>query len=211
MDELLRHFVSISTDGSTIKPICRWHRIDGPLSCWLARGSATTIQSNGWSDHAQVLMHAPILTFCGEVTANLAKDENQQGDSQMNGLTLLWMCLCCLRPEEVANVFPHSGQAWARAPTCCERMCLCRLLGSVKTCWEIVKKSDAGRWNMDIKVQYFNQMHRPVFIKSTVSYLYLDLSFNLYIVVLSIVWHIRWLQECFSLKRISFNLRFYLK
>lgn len=55
-------------------------------------------------------------------------------DLHIKGLTLLWMCLCCLRPEEVANVLPHSGQAWARAPTCWERMCLWRLLGSVKTC-----------------------------------------------------------------------------
>ncbi len=53
----------------------------------------------------------------------------------MKGLTLLWMCLCCLRPEDVANVLPQSEQAWARAPTCCERICLCRLLGSVNTCW----------------------------------------------------------------------------
>lgn len=29
----------------------------------------------------------------------------------MKGLTVLWMCLCCLRPEEVAKVFPQSGQA----------------------------------------------------------------------------------------------------
>ena len=29
----------------------------------------------------------------------------------MKGLTVLWMCLCCLRPEDVANVFPQSGQA----------------------------------------------------------------------------------------------------
>lgn len=52
----------------------------------------------------------------------------------MNGFTLLWMCLCCLRPEDVAKVLPHSGQVWARAPTCCERMWRCRLLGSVNTC-----------------------------------------------------------------------------
>ena len=51
----------------------------------------------------------------------------------MKGLTVLWMCLCCLRPEDVANVFPQSGQAWARAPTCWERMCRWRLLGSVNT------------------------------------------------------------------------------
>lgn len=44
------------------------------------------------------------------------------------------MCLCCLRPDEVAKVLPQSGQAWARAPTCWERMCRCRLLGSVNTC-----------------------------------------------------------------------------
>ena len=55
------------------------------------------------------------------------------GHSHMKGLTVLWMCLCCLRPEDVANVFPQSGQAWARAPTCWERMCRCRLLGSVNT------------------------------------------------------------------------------
>lgn len=53
--------------------------------------------------------------------------------SHIKGLTVLWMCLCCLRPEEVAKVFPQSGQAWARAPTCWERMCRCRLLGSVNT------------------------------------------------------------------------------
>lgn len=51
----------------------------------------------------------------------------------MKGLTVLWMCLCCFRPDDVANVFPQSGQAWARAPTCWERMCRCRLLGSVNT------------------------------------------------------------------------------
>lgn len=28
---------------------------------------------------------------------------------QIKGLTLLWMCLCCLRPDEVAKVLPHSG------------------------------------------------------------------------------------------------------
>lgn len=33
------------------------------------------------------------------------------GDLHIKGLTLLWMCLCCLRPEEVAKVLPHSGQA----------------------------------------------------------------------------------------------------
>ena len=54
-------------------------------------------------------------------------------DSHMKGLTVLWMCLCCLRPEDVAKVFPQSGQACARAPTCWERMCRCRLLGSVNT------------------------------------------------------------------------------
>lgn len=32
-------------------------------------------------------------------------------DLHIKGLTLLWMCLCCLRPEEVAKVLPHSGQA----------------------------------------------------------------------------------------------------
>lgn len=44
------------------------------------------------------------------------------GNSHMNGFTVLWICLCCLRPEDVAKVLPQSGQAWARAPTCCERM-----------------------------------------------------------------------------------------
>lgn len=64
----------------------------------------------------------------------------------MKGLTLLWMCLCCLRPEDVANVLPHSEQAWARAPTCCERMCLCRLLGSVNTCWGGNHTNTRGRY-----------------------------------------------------------------
>lgn len=54
-------------------------------------------------------------------------------DLHMKGLTVLWICLCCLRPEDVAKVFPQSGQACARAPTCWERMCRCRLLGSVNT------------------------------------------------------------------------------
>jgi hypothetical protein len=55
------------------------------------------------------------------------------GNSHMKGFTVLWMCLCCFRPEDVAKVLPQSGQAWARAPTCCERICRCRLLGSVNT------------------------------------------------------------------------------
>ena len=46
--------------------------------------------------------------------------------SHLKGLTLLWMWVCCLRPLEVANVLPHSGQAWQRAPTWFVRMCLCK-------------------------------------------------------------------------------------
>ncbi len=64
-------------------------------------------------------------------------------DLHMKGLTEEWMCLCCLRPEEVAKVLPQSGQAWDLAPTCWERMCLCKLLGSVKTCW--VKREIQGQ------------------------------------------------------------------
>ena len=45
----------------------------------------------------------------------------------------LWIWVCCFNPDEVANVFPHSGQAWLLAPTWLVRMCLCKLLGSVKT------------------------------------------------------------------------------
>ena len=60
----------------------------------------------------------------------------QSSHLQIKGLTLLWMCLCCLRPDEVANVLPHSGHVWARAPTCWERMWRWRLLGSVKT-WKV--------------------------------------------------------------------------
>lgn len=37
--------------------------------------------------------------------------------SHWKGFTEEWMWVCCLSPEEVANVFPHSGQAWERAPT----------------------------------------------------------------------------------------------
>lgn len=33
------------------------------------------------------------------------------GNSHMNGFTVLWICLCCLRPEDVAKVLPQSGQA----------------------------------------------------------------------------------------------------
>lgn len=32
-------------------------------------------------------------------------------NSHMNGFTVLWICLCCLRPEDVAKVLPQSGQA----------------------------------------------------------------------------------------------------
>ena len=74
--------------------------------------------------------------------------------SHIKGLTVLCMCLCCLRPEEVAKVFPQSGQAWARAPTCWERMCRCRLLGSVNTwghrrwhvtsCWSLPVDPGSG-------------------------------------------------------------------
>lgn len=37
--------------------------------------------------------------------------------SHWNGFTLLWMWVCCLRPELVANVLPHSVHAWLLAPT----------------------------------------------------------------------------------------------
>ena len=53
--------------------------------------------------------------------------------SHRKGLTELWMCVCCLSPELVAKVLPHSGQAWQRAPTWLVRMWRCRLEGSVKT------------------------------------------------------------------------------
>lgn len=52
------------------------------------------------------------------------------------GLTLEWMWLCCLSPEEEAKVLPHSSQAWARAPSWEVRMCRWRLLRSVKTVWQ---------------------------------------------------------------------------
>lgn len=62
--------------------------------------------------------------------------------SHWKGFTDEWMCVCCLRPDEVANVFPHSGQAWLRAPTWCVRMCRWRFDGSVKTCkkWDTKQK-----------------------------------------------------------------------
>lgn len=53
--------------------------------------------------------------------------------SHWNGLTEEWMCVCCLRPDDVAKVLPHSAQAWLRAPTWCERMWRWRFDGSVKT------------------------------------------------------------------------------
>ena len=43
------------------------------------------------------------------------------------------MWVCCFKPEDVANVLPHSGHAWLLAPTWLVRMCRCKLLGSVKT------------------------------------------------------------------------------
>lgn len=69
----------------------------------------------------------------------------------MKGLTVLWMCLCCLRPEDVAKVLPQSGQACARAPTCCDRMCRCRLLGSVNT-WDtdaVGRRPAPSPWPLD--------------------------------------------------------------
>lgn len=94
-------------------------------------------------------------------------------DLHMKGLTEEWMCLCCLRPEEVAKVLPHSGQAWARAPTCWERMCLCKLLGSVNTCWVEKEKErervyihrsqtpggDAGRSGNDVWTLPLSSFH----------------------------------------------------
>lgn len=65
--------------------------------------------------------------------AGRAACQPRSGHSHMKGFTVLWMCLCCFRPEDVAKVFPQSGQACARAPTCWDRMCRCKLLGSVKT------------------------------------------------------------------------------
>lgn len=53
--------------------------------------------------------------------------------SHWNGFTDEWMCVCCLRPDDVAKVFPHSGQAWLRAPTWCVLMCRCRFDGSVNS------------------------------------------------------------------------------
>lgn len=52
--------------------------------------------------------------------------------SHWKGFTLECICVCCLSPDDVANVFPHSGHAWDRAPTWWVLMCLWRLLGSVK-------------------------------------------------------------------------------
>lgn len=39
----------------------------------------------------------------------IAQTGNTDSNLQIKGLTLLWMCLCCLRPDEVAKVLPHSG------------------------------------------------------------------------------------------------------
>ena len=33
----------------------------------------------------------------------------------MNGFTDEWICMCCLRPDDVLNCLPHSGQALAPA------------------------------------------------------------------------------------------------
>ena len=52
--------------------------------------------------------------------------------SHWNGFTELWMCWCCFRPLDVANVLLHSWHVCERAPTCVDRMWRCRLLGSVK-------------------------------------------------------------------------------
>lgn len=53
--------------------------------------------------------------------------------SHWNGFTLECMCVCCLSPLDVANVFPHSEHACDLAPAWLVRMCLCRLLGSLNT------------------------------------------------------------------------------
>lgn len=53
--------------------------------------------------------------------------------SHWNGLTEECMCVCCLRPDDVANVLPHSGQAWLLAPMWCLRICRCKFEGSQNT------------------------------------------------------------------------------
>lgn len=92
----------------------------------------------------------------------------QSSDLQLKGLTLLWMCLCCLRPDEVANVFPHSGQVWARAPTCWERIWRWRLLGSVNT-WKRHTEINHMKW-IYIYACIFSHCNWSVIVSNFIEY-----------------------------------------
>lgn len=108
--------------GGTITGSCR-NLINMPLAYFRGMGEMWDVgrgeevvshQSNNLASHS--------LSQLGPAIKASGWRRVQAGHSHMNGFTVLWICLCCLRPEDVAKVLPQSGQAWARAPTCCERM-----------------------------------------------------------------------------------------
>lgn len=84
--------------------------------------------------------------------------------SHLKGLTLEWMCVCCFNPELVANVFPHSLQAWQRAPMCWERMWRWRFDGSVNTLEHdsqvyLLESSCADWWRIKFDFQLYTLGH----------------------------------------------------
>ncbi len=106
----------------------------------------------------------------------------------MKGLTLLCMCLCCLRPEEVANVLPQSGQVWARAPTCWERMWRWRLLGSVNT-WRTHRNMPA--WCKCVNIAWCKSNYLELKINCNVIFFNLQYTANWHEKHLE-SWHVLW-------------------
>lgn len=114
-----------------------------PSSAWLLNNNL--LRFSTWVA-TQAFHVICLVVFLGFLRKVEKASSFEQDDLHMKGLTELWMCLCCLRPDEVAKVLPQSGQACALAPTCWERICRWRLLGSVNTC----KKFTKWKWQNQI-------------------------------------------------------------
>lgn len=68
-------------------------------------------QGNGVVSHALYPTRTSYKGFWVEGGPQWGPGGGRLGNSHMNGFTVLWICLCCLRPEDVAKVLPQSGQA----------------------------------------------------------------------------------------------------
>lgn len=68
-------------------------------------------QGNGVVSHALYPTRTSYKGFWVEGGPQQGPGGGRLGNSHMNGFTVLWICLCCLRPEDVAKVLPQSGQA----------------------------------------------------------------------------------------------------